>query len=424
MKLLIQGGMAVDPARNIHEKCDILCDNGRVIQVGQNLSSEDAQVLDAHGMVVAPGLIDVHCHLREPGLEYKETIASGTRAAAKGGFTGVCCMPNTKPVNDCAAVTKQILETASREGYVHVYPIGAITKNLAGKELTEVGELKDAGCIAISDDGKPVDEARRMYLAMQYAAGFGIRCISHCEDRSLAADGSMHQGLTSTLLGLRGIPGAAEEIMVAREILLARELMVPVHIAHISTKGSVELVRWGKAMGVQVTAETCPHYLVGTDSMIDASYDTSTRVNPPLRTEEDRQALCKALADGTIDCIATDHAPHHKDEKDMEYAMALSGISGFESALALSYKALVETGIMELPQLISLMSTRPAKIFGLPTGGIAEGEPADLVVIDTQTPYTLKPEAFLSKGHNNPFGGTEVSARAVYTVVGGKVVEF
>ncbi len=423
-KLLIHGGTAIDPSRGLYEKLDILCVDGKVSEVGKGLSYPDAESLDATGMVVAPGLVDIHCHLREPGYEYKETIATGTRAAARGGFTSVCCMPNTKPVNDCAAVTRQIIETARAAGAVRVYPIGAITKGEAGKELTEVGELKAAGCVALSDDGKPVDDSRRMMLAMEYAAGFGMKCISHCEDRSLAADGSMHRGLQSTLLGLRGIPAAAEEIMVAREILLARELHVPVHIAHISTKGSVELVRWGKAMGVQVTAETCPHYLVGTDALVTEIYDTSTKVNPPLRTEEDREAIVEGLVDGTIDCIATDHAPHHIDEKNVEYASALSGISGFESALGLSYEALVASGHMELPRLLELMSVRPAQILNLPVGGIAPGAIADLAVMDIQTPYVLDPSQFISKGHNNPFGGMKLTARSVYTIVGGNTVEY
>lgn len=423
-KLLIQGGLAIDPKTGLHEITDILCVDGKVAEVGKNIDCSGARVISAAGMIVAPGLIDIHCHLREPGQEYKETIASGTRAAAHGGYTAVCCMPNTKPVNDCAAVTRQIVETAAAEGYVHVYPIGAITKGLAGKELTEVAELKACGCVALSDDGKPVEQANRMMLAMDYASTFGMKCISHCEDKSLAADGDMHLGLQSSLLGLRGIPAAAEEVMVAREILLARELNVPVHIAHISTKGSVELVRWGKAMGVKVTAETCPHYLVGTDTMVDETYNTATKVNPPMRPDEDRQAIIDGLCDGTIDCIATDHAPHHIDDKDVEYAVAANGISGIECALGLSYEALVASGKMSMDRLIALMSTEPARVLGLPVGGIAPGAIADLVVIDTETSYILEPEKFLSKGHNNPFGGMELHAHAAYTIVNGSVVEY
>lgn len=419
MTLVIKNGRVVDPTQGLDEVLDIRVQDGVIVEVGHDLSADET--LEAKGRVVTPGLIDMHVHLREPGLEYKETISTGTRAAAKGGFTAVACMPNTVPVNDCAAVTAQILAIAAQEGVVRVYPIGAVTRGSKGAELTEMAELRRSGCVAVSDDGKPVESANKMQLAMEYASAFGLTVHSHCEDLDLVQGGDMNEGPVCTRLGLRPNTPVAEELMAAREILLARSLGVRVHLCHISTRGSVELVRWAKGLGVQVSCETCPHYICGTDDLVEG-YDTNTRVNPPLRSQDDRQAILEGLMDGTIDAIATDHAPHHADEKLVEYQLAANGISGLESAFGLCYTELVSSGRMTLSDLVERMSVHPASLLGVPGGSLQVGQPADITVWDLETTYAIDPAHFVSKGHNNPFGGWKVQGRAIHTVVGGKPV--
>ena len=421
MNWLLKGGRVVDPFQGIDQVADIRVEDGTIAKIGMGLPGDGAETVDLGGLTVTPGLIDMHCHLRQPGFEYKETIATGTRAAAAGGFTAVACMANTSPVNDCRAVTEQIVNLARREGAVRVYPVGAVTHGLEGKELTEMHELHAAGCVAFSDDGKPVADARRMYLAMQYAQGLNLPILSHCEDASLANGGSMNEGYYSAILGLKGHSRTAEEAMVAREIILAQSLSTRVHIMHISTQGSVQLIREARARGVRVTCETCPHYIAGTDAMA-AEYDTSTKVNPPLRTEDDRQAVIDGLCDGTIDCIVTDHAPHHQDDKALEYQAAAFGISGLESAFGLCYTHLVKTGRLSLSRLCMLMSAVPASVLQVPGGNLGEGSPADIAVFDTEREYALDVGAFQSKGKNNPFHGQRLYGRAVHTMVGGRWV--
>jgi len=421
--MLIRGGRVIDPANGIDKLADILVENGRVAAIGENLACEGAQVIDATGKVVAPGFIDMHCHLRDPGQEYKEDLISGTKAAARGGFTGVCCMPNTKPVNDNAAVTRYILEKAQWQGSgVHVYPVGAISKGLEGKEMAEIGRMKQAGIIAISDDGKPVSNSNLLRLAMQYADHFGVFIMSHSEDKNLVGDGVMNEGFISTKLGLPGITRAAEEVMVARDILVAEAEGKRIHLCHVSTKGGVQLVREAKKRGVRVTAETAPHYIGATDEWV-IGYDSNCRVNPPLREEEDRQACIAGLVDGTLDCIATDHAPHHQDEKKVEFHIAASGISGFETAFCLSNTKLVKDGHMTLSQLIEKMSAAPAKLLGVPGGNLAVGSAADIVVLDPDREVTVDAEKFVSRGHNTPFNGKTYYGAVCMTIVGGRVID-
>lgn len=418
--MLIRGAHVVDPSQGIDEVMDIELAEGRIVRLGRGLTADGLETIDAQGLYAMPGLIDMHVHLREPGLEYKETIRTGTAAAAKGGFTAVCCMPNTSPVNDNAAVTTRILDIARREGSVKVYPIGAITKGQQGREITEAAELKDAGCVALSDDGRPVADSRKMMLAMQYAAAFGLKLISHCEDLALAEGGDMNEGAVSTRLGLRGIPAAAEEIMVARELMLAGQLGLPVHIAHVSTARALSMIRWAKDNGIQVTCESCPHYFAATEELVDG-YSTYTKVNPPLRTEADRQAVARAIADGTVDAIVTDHAPHHRDDKLVEYHQAANGISGIETSLALSYTYLVKPGVLSLPRMIEAMSCTPARILGLEGGTLKPGAPADVTLADLNAEYTICAQDFASKGKNTPFDGWKVTGRAVATLVNGRI---
>ena len=419
-ELLIRGGRVIDPAQGIDGVYDLLAVDGVIAALGRDLSASGAQVVQADGLLVLPGLVDIHCHLREPGYEYKEDIASGTRAAARGGFTSVCCMGNTLPVNDNASVTAFIRKRAKEAGSgVRVYPIGTVTKGLRGTELTEVGELKAAGAVALSDDGKPVQDARILRLAMQYADYFDMPILSHSEDVSLVDEGAMNEGEMSTRLGLRGITRAAEETMIARDIVLAEALGKRIHLCHVSTRGGVQLVREAKARGVRVTAETAPHYLAATDAWV-SGYDVNTRVNPPLRTEDDRLACIQGLADGTLDCIATDHAPHHADEKRVEYALAASGISGFETAFALCWTHLVCAGLMTPAQLVRCMTSAPASILNLPAGTLAVGAAADITLADPNAVWTVEPERFASKGKNTPFAGKTYTGRVCQTYVGGK----
>lgn len=417
-KLLIKGGKAVfdDGVR----ECDILIEGNTIVKIGQDLVDAEADMLDARGLHVFPGLIDMHVHLREPGFEYKEDIASGSAAAVRGGFTQVCCMPNTQPVCDNAAIVGYIVARAKEVGLCKVRPIGAITRGEQGENLAEMGKMKAAGAVAVSDDGRPVSDARMMRLAIEYASDFGLLCLSHCEDRSLVDGGVVNEGLNSTLAGLKGIPRAAEEIMLAREIILAETLGKRVHICHVSTKGGVQLLRDAKARGVQVTAETCPHYFTLTDDVI-VTYDANTKVNPPIREAEDVEAIKEGLHDGTLDCIVTDHAPHHRDEKSGEYNLAAFGISGIETSFSLSYTALVRGGILTLSQLAQRMSGAPARILGLEGGTLQEGEVADVMLADLNEKYVIDPKDFVSKGKNTPFEGMEVYGRIKYTIVDGTV---
>lgn len=421
--MLIRNGRIIDPANGIDVVGDLLIEDGKIVSVGEVEGAAEyaGEVVDAQGCIVAPGFVDIHCHLRDPGLEYKEDIYTGTRAAAHGGFTSVCCMANTQPVNDNAAVTRAIIDKAQREGVVNVYPIGAITKGLKGQELAEMGQMQRAGAVAMSDDGHPVMNGRKMYLALQYAKAFDLTLISHSEDTDIVAEGLMNEGTVSTRLGLKGIPRAAEETMIARECILAEGLGARIHIAHVSTEGSVALIRHFKSRGVRVTAETAPHYVYGTDELVDElDYDSDTRVNPPLRTERDRQACIAGLVDGTLDCIATDHAPHHIDEKRVEYALAANGISGFETAFALCNTAMVLPGLMDIDMLISKLTVEPARALGLNKGTLTPGADADVVIIDPNAVWTIDPDKFLSKGKNTPFKGRVVTGAVRATYVAGK----
>ncbi len=417
-KLLIKGGTVVFSDRCA--QCDVLLEGKKIIKIAKNVEDKEAKVIDATGLHVFPGLIDMHVHLREPGFEYKEDIASGSAAAVRGGFTQVCCMPNTQPVCDNAAVVGYIIARSKEVGLCKVRPIGAITKDEKGETLAEIGKMKDAGAVAVSDDGRPVSNARIMRLAMEYASDFGMLCLSHCEDKDLVDGGVVNEGYNSTLAGLKGIPRAAEEIMLAREIILAETLGKRVHICHVSTKGGVQLLREAKARGVQVTAETCPHYFTLTDDVV-MSYDANTKVNPPIREAEDVEAIKEGLKDGTLDCIVTDHAPHHRDEKMVEYNLAAFGISGIETSFSLSYTYLVKSGVLTLPQLAQRMSENPAAILHLEGGKVEEGGVADLMLADLSGSYVIDSKDFLSKGKNTPFNGMQVYGKVKYTIVDGEV---
>ena len=420
--ILLRGGRVIDPSAGRDETADVLLRGGKVEAVGRSLGTPDgAEVLDCSELFVSPGFIDVHCHLREPGREDVETVATGARAAAAGGFTAVCAMPNTEPVTDNQAAVGFIIRQGIRAEAARVYPIGAISVGQRGEALAEFGEMVGAGAVAVSDDGRPVVSAHLMRTALEYAQAFGIPVIDHCEEPTLAKGGSMNEGMMSARLGLRGIPSEAEEIMVIRDILLARRTGGHVHLAHMSTAGSVELIRWGKERGIGVTAEVTPHHLTLTEAAV-ANYDTSAKMNPPLRTEADVEALREALRDGTIDLVATDHAPHHYDAKEREFADAPFGIVGLETALALVVTELVEKGIIDFPTLVDRMSTRPAKLFHLDGGTLANGAVADVTVFDPAREWVVEPSKFLSKGRNTPYAGDRLRGRAVYTIVGGRVV--
>ncbi len=421
--VLLRGGRIVDPSRGLDAVGDVLLRDARVehAAAGPIGVPDDAQVIDCTGSIVAPGFVDVHCHLREPGREDVETIATGARAAAAGGFTAVCAMPNTDPVTDNQAAVGFVLRQGLAGKAARVHPIGAISVGQKGQALAEVGEMVGAGAVAISDDGKPVVSAHLMRTALEYARTFGIPVVDHCEEPTLSAGGAMNEGVVSARLGLKGIPSEAEEIMVIRDILLARRTGGHVHLAHVSTKGSVELIRWGRARGIRVTAEVCPHHVSLTEDAVDG-YNTNAKMNPPLRTAEDLAAVVEALRDGTIDVVATDHAPHHYDEKEREFADAPNGIVGLETALAVVMTKLVETGCLDIPALVDRMSVAPARIFRLPGGSLGRGAPADVTVFDPTRQWVVDPSAFLSKGRNTPYAGWTLTGRAVCTVVGGRVV--
>jgi dihydroorotase len=402
---------------------DVLVEKGKIASIGKGkaqTTKDKAKVINASGRIVTPGLIDMHVHLREPGHEYKETIETGCLAAAHGGFTTVCPMPNTDPVNDNQSVTDYILKKARMAGSVRVCPVGAISRGLRGEGLADFGELKAAGVVAVSDDGNPVMNAQLMRRALEYAKGFALLVIAHCEDRNLTANGVMNEGVTATRLGLPGIPNAGESVMVARDIALCELTGTPLHIAHVSAEGSVQLIRDAKARGLPVTAETAPHYFCLTEKAV-TGYDTNAKVHPPLRTAKDTEAIRQALADGTIDVIASDHAPHTTIEKDVEFQQAANGLIGLETSLPLSLR-LVHEGVMDLNNLVTHMSINPAKILNLDYIGLKPGNPADITIIDPEKKFTVDADTFRSKSRNTPFNGWELKGKAVLTMVAGKVV--
>lgn len=420
MNIIIKNGHIIDPANKIDGKFDILASDGKIAKLGKpgSLSAGGAQVIDASGKLVVPGLIDMHVHLREPGFEYKETIATGTAAARAGGFTSVCCMPNTNPVNDNRSVTEFILSQA-RDAAARVYPIGAITKGSKGEELAEMSELREAGCLAVSDDGKPVMNAAIMRRALEYSKIFDMLIVSHCEDSSLSGRGAMNEGVVSTELGLRGIPCSAEDVMVARDLSLSELTGGRLHIAHVSTAGSVRLIRDAKARGVRVTAETCPHYFTLTEEAV-RGYNTMAKMNPPLRTANDVAEIKQGLRDGTIDVIATDHAPHAMDEKSGEFDYAPFGIVGLETALALSLR-LAGEDVLSIAEVIRKLSINPASVLKLNKGALSVGADADITVIDPDAEWTVNASQFKSKSKNTPFNSWKLKGRAAQTIVGGKV---
>ena len=401
-------------------KGDVLIENGKIALIADDIKANGDKEIDATGKYVFPGLIDMHVHLREPGYEHKEDIESGTKAAIKGGFTQICPMPNTDPIADNKVVISYIKHRAAEVGACKVHPIGAITKGEKGEQLAEIGEMKKAGAVAISDDGVSVNNSRLMRLAMEYASGFDMKCLCHCEDKQLVDGGVVNEGLNSTIAGLKGIPRAAEDIMIARDIALAESLNVPVHICHVSTHSGVRLIRDAKRAGVKVTAETCPHYYAVTDDVI-TGFDTNTKVNPPIREEIDRQAILAGLKDGTLDCIVTDHAPHHINDKNVEYNLAAFGISGIETSFGFAITYLYKTGVLSLPEIAEKMSAAPARILGLQGGKIEVGGVADFTIADLDEKWTVNPANFLSKGKNNPFGGYELYGVVKYTIVDGEV---
>jgi dihydroorotase len=422
VSLLIRHGRVIDPANGVDAVQDVLIADGKIERVGKNVTAPPgAEVLDATGKVVCPGFIDIHVHLREPGHEYKETVATGTRAAAAGGFTAVACMANTHPVNDNGAVTDYILAKAKVEGVVRVHPIGAVTKNLNGEELAELAELAEAGCVAFSDDGRCVMNADLYRRAMEYTLPFGVPVVSHAEDTYLSRGFTMNEGVVSTEIGLPGAPAAAEDVMVARDILLAELTGAHIHIAHLSTAGAVRLVRDGKARGVRVTAEVTPHHLVLTEEAV-RGYDPNTKMAPPLRTKRDVETLVEALADGTIDCVATDHAPHALAEKEGEFDHAAFGVVGLETAVAVLLDRLVKPGLLPLPTLVSRLSRDPARLLNLPGGSLAPGAPADVTILDLERKTTVDPARFRSKSRNTPFAGWMLTGAPWLTIVGGKAV--
>lgn len=418
--IVIRNGRVIDPGR-VNGRADLLIQNGKIAAVGLALTAPNgAMEIDAAGKWVLPGFVDLHVHLREPGLEYKETIKTGTAAAVAGGFTSVCCMPNTDPVNDNQAVTELILDKARQEGAAHVFPIGAITKGSEGKELAEFAELKEAGCVAVSDDGKPVMNAMVMRRALEYARAFDLPVVDHCECRDLSEGGCMNEGLVATELGLHGIPAASEDVMVARNLFLAELTGGRLHLAHLSTADSVRMVRNAKARGIRVTAEACPHHFSLTEETV-REFNTNAKMNPPLRTSKDVEAIKAGLKDGTIDAIATDHAPHAEYEKQREFEYAPFGIVGLETALGLSL-LLVEEGVMTVEQVVAALTVNPARVFGLSKGTLGVGTDADVTLVDPEAQWTVDPERFRSKGRNTPFGGWKLKGQVAGTIVGGKVV--
>jgi dihydroorotase len=423
--LLIHGGRIVDPSQDLDGPYDLLIEDGAVARIdGKIEKPEGAETIDATGLVVTPGLIDIHVHLRQPGQEYKETVRTGTLAAAAGGFTAVACMANTVPVNDNRSITEHILLEARRCGFARVYPIGAISKGMKGEELAEIGDMVEAGAAAVSDDGLPVMNAELMRRALLYAQHYGIPVIQHAEDLTLTGKGVMHEGEWSTRLGLIGIPGSAEDVMVARDLILTEDTGGRYHVAHLSTARSLDLVRLGRSRGLNVTCEVTPHHLVLTDEEVaKTGFSTHCKMKPPLRSGRDREALIQGLVDGTVDCIASDHAPHHQDEKDVEFDKAPFGILGLETTLSLCLDRFVHSGLLGLPRLVELLSTGPARVLGIPGGTLKPGSPADVSIFDLDGEVTIVAASFRSKSRNTPFDGWKLRGRPVATVVGGQRVQ-
>ncbi len=433
--ILIRGGRIVDPSQGIDRVADLLIEDGAISGIDTRIERDDAQALDAAGLVVSPGFIDLHCHLREPGFEYKETIATGTLAAARGGFTTVCAMPNTDPVMDTRATVEFVLSKARDEGVVRVLPIGAVTKGSRGAELAEMVELAEAGAVGFSDDGHPVADSNMMRQALSYSSSLGLPIINHCEVPELSAGGMMNEGWTANRLGLRGIPNASEEAMVARDISLLETVGGRLHIAHASTAGTVELVRQAKERGAAVTCEATPHHLTLTDEAIlgrggaqdafepltDAAYDTNAKVAPPLRSRDDREAMVAGLRDGTVDFVATDHAPHGRTDKLCTFDEAANGISVLETALG-SVMSVVHSGALTLPQLVGSLTASPARFLGMDLGTLKPGSPADVTIFDPDAEWVVDPAQFASKGKNTPLAGTKLRGRVVATIAGGEVV--
>jgi dihydroorotase len=423
--LLIHGGRIVDPSQGLDGACDLLIEDGAVAKIGGKVQKpKGAETIDAAGLVVTPGLIDIHVHLREPGQEYKETVRTGTMAAAAGGFTAVACMANTVPVNDNRSITEHILLEARRCGFARVYPIGAISKGMKGEELAEIGDMVAAGAAAVSDDGLPVMNAELMRRALLYAQHYNIPVIQHAEDLTLTGKGVMHEGEWSTRLGLIGIPGSAEDVMVARDLILTEDTLGRYHVAHLSTARSLDLVRLGRSRGLKVTCEVAPHHLILTDEEVaKTGFSTFCKMKPPLRSESDRAALVQGLVDGTVDCIASDHAPHHRDEKDVEFDKAPFGILGLETTLSLCLDRFVHAGVLSLSRLVELLSTGPARVLGIPGGTLKEGSPADVSIFDLDGEVTIAAAGFRSRSRNTPFDGWTLRGRPVATVVDGRRVE-
>ena len=423
--LILKNVHLIDPAAARNGRFDVLIDRGAIARIGRDLPVDGARVVELPAStVVTPGLIDIHVHLREPGQEHKETIATGTASAVAGGFTAVACMPNTDPVNDHASVTQFILKKAAEAALARVYPIGAVSVGSKGEQLTEIGDLHAAGCVAISDDGRPVATALLMRRALEYASMFNMPVVDHCEDPSLKGDGVAHEGATSGMLGLRGIPGAAESVMVERDISIAEMTRGRVHIAHMSARQSLRAVRAGKERGIAVTAEVTPHHFILTDEALaeHGGYDTNTKMNPPLRDAADRDAMIDGLRDGSIDVIATDHAPHHLDEKSLEFDRAPFGIVGLESAIPLCLDRLVHAGVISLSRLVELLTINPARVLNLPGGTLTDGGPADLTILSPDTTTTIRATAMRSKSKNTPFDGWTLRGAVAATIVGGRVV--
>jgi dihydroorotase len=422
MRLVLSGGRIVDPSQGLDREGDLVIEEGRIAGIEAPGSAGGETVRDVRGLVVTPGLIDLHVHLREPGYEYKEDIESGTRAAAAGGFTAVCCMPNTNPAIDTAAVVRQIVERAREVGSARVYPIAALTRGMAGDQLSEIADLREAGAVAVSDDAFPIQNAEAMRLGMEYVSQFGLVLMTHNEEKTLTAGGAMNEGAASSTMGVPGIPSVSEDIAAARNLMLARQTGCRLHLLHISTAGTVELLRWAKAQGIAATGETAPHYWALTDAACEG-YDTNAKMNPPLRTAADAEAVRRGLGDGTIDCIATDHAPHARYEKEREFDQAPFGIVGLETAFGLTYTHLVLPGVLSLADAIAKMSVHPARLLGIEGGTLAVGSAADVSVFDLDAKWTVDPSRFRSKSRNTPFAGHTLQGRPMFTVVGGRIIE-
>jgi dihydroorotase len=420
-RLLIKNGRLIEPSSGIDENRDVLIEDGRVAAIAPAIEAGDAEVLDAAGCIVAPGFIDIHVHLREPGIEHAETIETGARAAAAGGFTSVCCMPNTIPVNDSPTVTSFIVERARRSAIVNVFPIGAITKGSEGEQLAEIGAMKEAGIVAISDDGRPVMNSRVMRRALEYAASFGLTVIDHCEDLNLSMGGDIHEGIHSVRLGLRGIPGCSEDVMVARDIILSEATGAPIHIAHISTRNSIEMVRHARRLGIRVTSEVTPHHFALVDTDIHG-YDSNFKMKPPLRAHIDKDAALEGIIDGVIDAIATDHAPHTGNMKMQEFERCPFGVTGLETAIGLTLEELVHPGKIDLKRMVELFTSGPARVIGLDRGKLSVGGPGDVTVLNTSRKWVFDVNQTQSKSKNSPFHGHSFRGGPLATIVAGKVV--